>query len=168
MKRICMLRRTQNSRGFCVLFCITQKMILDHEDENFGVRTIDWESNSMDEKYFVARTCYQMVDSKSVRIFRFAAVSWRQNWQNIHNLYNPGRTKLIGKHNLLIILNWTVWDGERVVVEWMIFPRAQFAEAPPGSPKHDGEKITSGQRRSRTESSSWSDVLRTSNGAERP
>ena len=47
-------------------------------------------------------------------------------------------------------------DGERVVVEWMIYPRAHFAEAPLGSPKHDGEwrKITFGQKSSRTESSS--------------
>ena len=43
MKIICVLRRTHNFPRFCLCFIITQKLILDQEDEIFGGSTIDWD-----------------------------------------------------------------------------------------------------------------------------
>ena len=39
----------------------------------------------MDEEYFGTRTCYQIIDSQNIPLFKFGAVHWRQNEESNRN-----------------------------------------------------------------------------------
>ena len=99
----------------------------------------------MDEKYLDTWTCYQVIDSRSICIFRFGAVSWRQ-----HCIISTICTILYEQNWVVYTICSLSWPGQywrrtsRVRVEG--FPRAHNAEAPPGSPKHDGERSHSARR----------------------
>ena len=61
------------------LFSITQKLLFDQEDEMFGVSTIDCDQTPWMRSTLIYEHVIKFFDSKSTRLPRFGAVSWRQH-----------------------------------------------------------------------------------------
>ena len=87
----------------------------------------------MGDKYLVERQSCQAVNSRSVRLLRFGALSWRQNcpWKDKIDWFtqSPELRALDGV------------DGEPVVFALKKFPH--HTEVTSGSPKYDGGKYCS-------------------------
>ena len=88
-------------------FSITQKEVIDQQNEIFGISTMDWDKIPWMRSILLHEGAIKVSDSKSVLLLRLGTLFQRQNCR-VQNMCSLGRTELIGLHELLSIVSWTI------------------------------------------------------------
>ena len=82
------------------------EMGFEQQDEISGVSTIDWDQTSWMKSSLLHERAIKLSKSKSMRLFGFGAVSWRQNCI-ISTIWSILEGKLSGLLTLRLTVSWT-------------------------------------------------------------